>query len=148
MIIDRIREAAKALDDAVEKQDVEEVLAYFCDDCDIELLGVTLSGKAGLRKALGWMFRYFKEISFTPVTIMIEGSAFFEEFIFRAKSRIGKDIETKQAEVLIYDPDYQVRSLRLYFDRLELADATASNVLERIALRLLIRASTKELLQR
>jgi ketosteroid isomerase-like protein len=146
MISDQIRKAAKLLDDAVEKQNIEEILSCFADDCDIELLGVKLSGKAGLRKALGRMFMYFKEISFTPVTIMIEGDAFFEEFIFRAKSRTGKDIEMKQAEVLIYDPDYQVRSLRLYFDRLEFADAITSNILERIAIKRLIKASVKELL--
>jgi ketosteroid isomerase-like protein len=146
MIPDRIRKVAKVLDDAVEKQNIEEILSCFSDECDIELLGVRLSGKAGLRKAIGWMFRYLKDISFIPVTIMIEGDAFFEEFIVRAKSKGGKEIEMKQAEVLIYDSDYKVRSLRLYFDRLELADAISSNFLERIAVKRLIKVSLKELL--
>jgi ketosteroid isomerase-like protein len=146
MIPDRIRKAAKLLDDAVEKQNIEEIESFFSDACDIELLGVKLSGKAGLRKALDWMFRYLKDISFIPVTIMIEGDTFFEEFIVRAISKGGKEIKMKQAEVLIYDSDYKVRSLRLYFDRLELADAIASNIFERMAIRLLIRASVKELL--
>jgi ketosteroid isomerase-like protein len=114
MIPDRIRKAAKLLDDAVEKQNIEEILSCFSDDCDIELLGVKLSGKRGLRKAIAWMYKFLKDISFIPVTIMIEGDAFFEEFIVRAKSKGGKEIEIKQAEVLIYNSDYKVKSLRHY----------------------------------
>jgi ketosteroid isomerase-like protein len=146
MIPDQIRKVAKLLDDAVEKQNIEEIESFFSDDCDVELLGVRLSGKRGLRKALDWMFLYLKDISFIPVTIMIEGDTFFEEFIVRAKSKGGKEIEMKQAEVLIYDSDYKVKSLRLYFDRLGLADAVASNILDRIAIKRLIKASVKELL--
>jgi ketosteroid isomerase-like protein len=144
MISEQIRQAAKQLDDAVERQDLEEALSFFSDDCEIEWLGLKLSGKAGLRRALGRMFKTFREISFTPITIMIEGAIFFEEFTFMAKTRAGRDIAMKQAEVLIYGPDYRVRSLSLYFDGLQLAEAIAANPLERWIIKRMIGASTRE----
>ena len=118
----QIRKYAKALDDAIEKQSVEEIVSYFSDDCEIGLLGITLTGKEGLRKAIDWMYGYLKEIGLVPVTIMVDGNTFFEEFVVKAKVKGDKEIQVKQAEVLVYDEEYRVKSLRLYFDRLELVD--------------------------
>lgn len=39
---EQIRKYAKALDDAIEKRDIEEITSYFCDDCEIELSGIKL----------------------------------------------------------------------------------------------------------
>jgi hypothetical protein len=50
----------------------------------------------------------------------------------------------KQAEVLVWE-DYKVKSLRLYFDRLQLADAFTSNVLEQMMVKQLVKASFKGL---
>ena len=80
-----------------------------------------------------------------PVTIMVDGNTFFEEFIVRTKTGEGKEIEVKQAEVLVYDDDYKVKSLRLYFDRLELADAYVSNPAEKIMIGMLNKAMLKGL---
>jgi ketosteroid isomerase-like protein len=139
-----IRKRAKMLDDAIEEGNVEEVVSYFCGDCEIELLGVKLTGKEGLRKAFGWMYKYLKKMVLVPITIMVDGDVFFEEFIAKAKVKGGKELQVKQAEVLVWE-DYKVKSLRLYFDRLQLADAFTSNVLEQMMVKQLIKASFKGL---
>ena len=140
-----IRRYAKALDDAIEGGNVDEVMSYFSDDCEIELLGVKLSGKEGLRKAFDWIYKYLKDMVLVPITIMVDGDVFFEEFMVKAKVKGGKELQVKQAEVLVYE-DYKVKSLRLYFDRLELADAFTSNALERVMVRQLVKESLKGLI--
>jgi ketosteroid isomerase-like protein len=141
---EKIRKYAKALDDAIEGGNIEEVMSYFCDDCEIEVLGVKLMGKEGLRKAFGWMYKYLKGMVLIPVTIMVDGSTFFEEFIVKTKVKGGKEIQVKQAEVLVYE-DYKVKSLRLYFDRLELAEAFTPNAVEQVMVKQIIKASLKGL---
>jgi ketosteroid isomerase-like protein len=142
---EQIRQYAKQLDDAIEARNIEEIASYFCNDCEIELLGIKLAGKEGLTKAVHWMYRYLKDIVLTPITIMVAGNTFFEEFILKAKLKGGKEVQVKQAEVLVYDEEYKVRSLRLYFDRLELADAFVSNIVERTMIKQLIKESLKGL---
>ena len=141
-----IRKQAKALDDSIEKRDIAQIASYFSDNCEVELLGIKLLGKDGLLKAVNWMLNYLKEITLIPITIMVNRNTFFEEFTVRAKVRRGKEVRTKQSEVLVYDENYKVTSLRLYFDRLELADAYATNPVEKIMIKLITRASVKGLL--
>ena len=140
-----IRRYAKALDDAIEGGDIDEVMSYFSDDCEIELLGVKLSGKEGLKKAFDWIYKYLKDMVLVPITIMVDGDVFFEEFMVKAKVKGGEELQVKQAEVLVYE-DYKVKSLRLYFDRLELADAFTSNVVERMMVKQLVKQSLKGLI--
>ena len=142
---EQIRKLARRLDDAIESRSDEEIMSYFSDNCEIELPGIKLSGKEGMRKAIAWMYRYLKEIVLVPITIMVDGNTFFEEFIVRAKVRGGKEIQVKQTEVLVYDDEYKVKSLRLYFDRLQLAAAYASNPIGKIMVRQLSKASLKGL---
>jgi hypothetical protein len=77
---------------------------------------------------------------------MVDKHEFFEEFIVKAKTRKGKEIQTKQAEVLVYDKEYKVKSIRLYFDRLELAAAYVSNPIEKFMVNQVTKASLKGLL--
>jgi ketosteroid isomerase-like protein len=135
---------AKAFDDAVEQRDMKEILSYFCDDSEIELLGVKLTGKKGLKNAFDWIYKYLKEMKLVPITIMVDGDVFFEEFIVKARIKDGRELQVKQAEILVWDKE-KIKSLRLYFDRLELADAFVSNFLERIMVKQLIRESLKGL---
>jgi hypothetical protein len=141
-----IRKRARALDDAIEGHRIEELGMYFSENCEIEMPGVRLTGKEGLRKAIAWMFRYLKEIKLVPVTVMIQDNIFFEEFIVKVKAQGDREIEVKQAEVLVYGDDYKVESLRLYFDRLELARAFSSNIFDRILIGRVSRASLKGLI--
>ena len=136
---EKIRKLAKALDDAIERDNIEEIVAYFSDDCQINLPAISLSGHKGLRRAISWMYRYLKEIVLVPKVIIIQGSVFFEEFIVKAKVD-GRSIELKQAEVLEYGIDYKVKSIHLYFDRLQLAQAVSSNFIDKIIIKRINRA--------
>jgi len=141
---DKIQKLAKELDDAIEKQAIEELLSYFSDDCEVQLPGIRLTGISGLRKAITWMYGYLKGIVLMSITIMICEDTFFEEFIVKAVVK-GREIEIKQTEVLVYNSEYKVKSLRLYFDRLELALAYVSNPLEKMMIRKISNASLKGL---
>ena len=141
---EKVRVLAKQLDDALEKKDIEEVVAYFSTACEIRLPGRTLTGHRGLRKAIDWMYSFLKEIRLVPVTILIKDDTFFEEFTVR--SRIDeRDVELNQAEVLVYDEQYRVKSLRLYFDRLELAEHLPANFIDRMLVRRVGKESLKGL---
>lgn len=126
----RIRELAKDLDDAIEEKDVESVVAAFAEDCSIELFGIALHGRAGVRRWLRWFYSKLKRVKLTPITIMIQGDTFFEEFLVEAEFNNGARVKAKQSEVLVYEAN-KVKSLRLYFDRLEFAAAVAHDPLSR-----------------
>jgi ketosteroid isomerase-like protein len=117
----KIRELAQEFDGAIEARDTDAVVSAFTDDCEIELLGITLRGKEGARKWASWLFNSVPDIKFEPVTILVDKDTFFEEFRVIGTLPNGKVVESKQAEVLVYK-DYKVKSLRIYFDRLDFAD--------------------------
>jgi len=145
MEIEIIREAAKELDDALETKDIQQILPFFTDDCEIELLGVMVRGKEGVRRWLTWQYKHVAEVSLVPVVILIEGNVFFEEFIVNAILHDGTKTKSKQAEVLIYDENYKVKSLRLYFDRLDFADSVVKDPISKFIVRRLIKMSLKGL---
>ena len=142
----RIRQEAKALDDAIEKGNITDILPFFSNNCKIELFGIELQGKNGVHRALKWMNNHLFNIKLTPIVIMVENGTFFEEFIVDAKVANGNKIQMKQAEVLEYDKDYKVKSLRLYFDRLLLAKESATNIVEKFLVNTLIKNSIKGLI--
>ncbi|MFX1563807.1 MAG: nuclear transport factor 2 family protein [Promethearchaeota archaeon] len=139
-----ILRVAQDFDNAIETREIKRILSYFSDDCRIELLGVTLTGMEGARKWLNWMFQNTAEITLEPITIMVNGNTFFEEFIVKATLNDGSKIESKQAEVLIFK-DYKVRNLRLYFDRLDFAKVVARGFISRRIVRRLIQKSLEGL---
>ena len=141
---EEIKRVAMEFDNAIEARDVEGMLAAFADDCEIELLGITLKGKNGARTWIEWLFGNVPTIKFTPVNILVEGNVFFEEFIATAKLVDGTIVQSKQAEVLIYE-NYKIRSLRLYFDRLDFSDAIADDFFTRKIVQLVKNRSLKGL---
>jgi ketosteroid isomerase-like protein len=141
---DEIRKIAADLDNAIENKNIELALSCFSDDCEIELLGIKLTGKEGARKCINWMYEHLAEVRFVPITIMVDGNTFFEEFILKGKLHNGTEVQSKQAEVLIYE-NYKFRSLRLYFDRLEFADSVAKGPISKALVRTLIKRSLKGL---
>ena len=145
MDAEKIRVVAKDLDDTLETKNNEKILEFFADDCEVELLGVTLKGKDGVRKWLDWKYQHVSNYELIPVIIMIEGDVFIEEFLVRAKLPDGTEVESKQAEVLVYDEDYKVKSLRLYFDRLDFADAVTKDPISKFIVRKLIKTSLRGL---
>lgn len=141
---ERIRTLAKALDDTIETGDVERLMEFFSEDCEVQLPGITLRGRDGIHKAVTWMYSNLRGISLIPMAITVQGSIFMEEFVLRGRAIHG-DIEMRQAEVLEYDVDYRVKSIRLYFDRLELAQAFASRLIDRILIKQVSKASLRGL---
>jgi ketosteroid isomerase-like protein len=141
---EKIRQAAAELDNAIENKDVERILSDFSDDCEIQLLGIKLTGKDGLKKWIDWMYSHLAEIRFESITIMVDGNVFFEEFILKGRLHDGTQVQSKQTEVLIYE-NYQVKSLRLYFDRLDFAHAVAKGIIGKALVRRVVRESLKGL---
>lgn len=139
-----IRRLAKDLDDAIERRDIESVVSAFAEDCRIELLGIRLSGRAGVRRWLDWFYGKLASVKFTPITIMIEDNTFFEEFLVEAKTKRGAKIVSKQSEVLEYEQG-KVKSLRLYFDRLEFAGTVAHDFLSRALVKKIVALFSKGL---
>ena len=128
---DEIRAVAMQLDNALEAMDKEKVLEFFTGDCEIKFLGKTMKGKAGVIKWLDWMeAKGMTAMKLTPVNIQVIGDTFLEEFKAKAVLADGTEIEAEQCEVLIYE-GYKVKSLRLYFDRLQYAPMVAKNFVER-----------------
>ena len=145
MKTDKLREAAKELDVSLESKNIDQILPFFADDCEIELLGIAVKGKEGVERWLKWQYEHVAEVKLVPVIIMPEGNVFFEEFVVNAKLHDGTKVESKQAEVLIYDENYKVKSLRLYFDRLDFANSVVQDPISKFIVRRLIKMSIKDL---
>ena len=75
---------------------------------------------------------------------MIQGNSFFEEFVVKAELHNGASVTSKQSEVLIYE-ELKVKSLRLYFDRLDFADSFNKGFLNRYIIKKIIKRSLKGL---
>lgn len=144
---EEIREIAQMFDDAIVEQDEGLILSSFSDDCEIELLNLTLYGKEGVKRWIDWFYRYVDEVEFVPVTIMVKGNTFFEEFIVSGRFENGKPFRSKQAEVLEFK-DKKISSLRLYFDRLDFADALVHNIAQRTIVKKIISKSQEGLLEK
>lgn len=142
---DRIKEVAMDFDNAIESKNIDYMVSFFADDCEIELMGITLSGKEGARRWLEWLFDTLVEVKLKPVVIMVEGNVFFEEFILVGTLPNGKTVESKQSEVLVYE-NYKIKSLRVYFDRLDFADVVAEDFISRKIVKMLISRSLKGLI--
>ena len=141
---DKIRKAAMALDNAIESKNIAEILASFTDDCEIELLRQRLIGKEGVKKWLDWLYKNLRQIKFQPIIIVVKGNTLFEEFIVRARLHSGVEIKSKQAEVLVYEND-KIKSLRLYFDRLDFAESVTKDPISRAAVNRIIKKSLEGL---
>ena len=90
MEVEKIRQVAKELDDMLETKNIDQILPFFADDCEVELLGVKLNSKEGIMKWLNWQYTHVADYRLEPVNIIIEGNVFFEEFVVRAMLYNGK----------------------------------------------------------
>ncbi|MGB5167118.1 MAG: nuclear transport factor 2 family protein [Acidimicrobiia bacterium] len=117
-----IRRAASELDQALEAGDRDRVAACFSDDCSVELLGVRLHGRDGVRRWLDWVFDHAERIEFTPRIISVDGDTFIEEFGVTGTLAGGRILNSQWAEILTYRDDL-VTSLRLYFNPIDFAPA-------------------------
>lgn len=141
---ERIRQLAADLDRAIENRDLDKIVTLFTQDCEIETVGLTLKGHDGVRKWARWLFAHLRAVAFEPRVILTYGNLFIEEFLVRGKTKKGIEVESKQCEVLEYEGD-NIKSLRVYFDRLDFAEYVAANWLQKLAVRKIVRLSTEGL---
>jgi ketosteroid isomerase-like protein len=141
---EQIRKAAMALDNALERKDLEAVTEKFADDCEIELLSVKLIGKEGVKKWFSWLYTHVAEMRLLPVTIMVEGDIFFEEYVVKARFYDGEEASSNQAEVLVFE-NLKIKSLRMYFDRLDFSSSVAKDVISKTIVKELLKKSLKGL---
>jgi ketosteroid isomerase-like protein len=139
-----IKSAAMDFDNAIEKMNIDKLVEFFSDDCEIILLDEILKGKDGARTFFKWLFANVVRIKFVPVNIMVEGNVFFEEFTVKAKLPDGTSVVSNQAEVLVYE-NYKIKSLRLYFDRLDFANAIATDFISKGIIKTIVKRSLKGL---
>jgi hypothetical protein len=141
---ENIKKTAMDFDRAIEKKDIVKIPLFFTKDCEIELLGLKLFGKDGIKRWISWLYKYISKLELEPITIMVEGNIFFEEFVVNAILNNGVRVKSKQSEVLVYE-DYKIKSLRLYFDRLELSQSLFINPITNFILDKIIYKSIKGL---
>ena len=141
---EEIHNVAMSFDKALEKKDMQAIIETFADDCEIELLGVKLFGKAGAKKWFSWLYKHVSEMKLIPVTVMIEGDIFFEEYIVKAKFYDEEEASSSQAEVLVFE-NLKIKSLRMYFDRLDFSRSVAKNVISKTIVRQLVKKSLEGL---
>ena len=139
-----IRRVAMALDNALERKNLQAVMEKFTDDCEIKILSVKLVGKEGVKKWFNWMYTHVAELQFLPATIMVEGNTFFEEYVAKAKFHDGEEARSKQAVVLVFE-NLKVKSLRMYFDRLDFSSSVAKDVISKTIVRELVSKSLEGL---
>jgi ketosteroid isomerase-like protein len=139
-----IRKVAIAFDKALESKDLQAIIETFAGDCEIELLGVKLFGKVSAKKWFSWLYKHVAEMKLLPVTVMVEGDIFFEEYVVKAKFYDGKEASSNQAEVLVFE-DPKIKSLRMYFDRLDFSSSVAKNVISKTIVRQLVKKSLEGL---
>lgn len=141
---DEIRKIALALGNAVENKNVEELLASFTDDCEIELLRQHLVGKEGVKKWIDWLFSNFRQVKLQPIILNVEGNQLFEEFIVRVRLHNGVEIKSKLAKVLVFEK-YKIKNLRLYFDRLDFVESVVKGPINKALVSQIIKKSLKGL---
>ena len=117
-----IRRAAAELDHALEIRDLDRAVACFAEDCTIELLGVRLVGRKGVRRWLDWVFTHVERVEFAPRLMSVDGDTFIEEFAVTGILAGGRRLESRWAEVLTHRENL-VTGLRLYFNPIDFAPA-------------------------
>ena len=139
-----IKEFAMAFDKALENKDINKVMESFTDDCEIELLSTKLQGKQGVKSWFKWLYTHIAKLELIPLTIMIEKNVFFEEFIVKATYPNGKQAQSKQAEVLVFESQ-KIKSLRLYFDRLDFSSSIAKDFISKTIIKEIVKKSLEGL---
>ena len=139
-----IKEVAMAFDKALEDKDVNKVIESFTDDCEIEFLNTKLQGKQGVKSWYKWLYTHIAKLELIPVIIMAENNVFIEEFIAKATYPDGKQAQSKQAEVLVFEGQ-KIKSLRMYFDRLDFSSSIAKDFISKTIIKQIVKKSLEGL---
>jgi ketosteroid isomerase-like protein len=141
---DEIREVAASLDNALMHRNVEGVVECFTDDCEISLLNLTLHGEDGVRRWFNWLYSHVAEMKLIPVTVIIDNNVYFEEYEVEARLHNGGEAYSSQAEVLVFRGS-RIKSLRMYFDRLDFSASVAKGIISKTIINQLIKRSVEGL---
>lgn len=134
---------AQKFNDAVADKDLDRFLQFFDNSCEIELMDLKLRGKDGAEKWFKWMFSYCEKAEFDYLNTAFNEDTFFVEYVLKADMKGGDSIKSKQAVVIGFE-DKLVKSLRLYFDRLDFAYSVA-NFPSRLIIDQIVKKSTEGL---
>ena len=104
-------------------------------------LGRTFHGKDKAAKILAWLGDSFGPIRFEHRLIMVQGDCFCEEFNFIISDQ---DARIPATEILIYEDAY-IKELRLYVDRIDVAQIAAHNVIEKAIINWIASMSLRDL---
>lgn len=126
-----IKKISEDFDQAIVDRDIEKILSFFHDECEIELLDQKLKGKIGARQWIDWLYSKAPKIYFKPSVIICEGNIFYEEFYAIITLSNGKIIKSHQAETLIYE-DGKLKILRIFFNPLDFADIVAKDPITKL----------------
>ena len=144
---EKIIQAAKEFDDAIAAVDKENTLKCFAEECEIELLGMKLQKKCAAMRWFHWMYLHLGEMKSETVLLMVDGNSYFREFIVHGKlKRNGGKVTSKQSEVIVFDGDYKIKSLRVYFDRFDFAESVAKNSIEKYILEMIKKETMRGLM--
>jgi hypothetical protein len=75
---------------------------------------------------------------------MLEDNTFFEEYFVEAKFHDGEEARSKQTVVLVFE-NLKIKSLRMYFDRLEFSSSVAKDIISKTIVGELVRKSLEGL---
>jgi ketosteroid isomerase-like protein len=140
-----IKKIAEEFDIAIEKRDIREVLDFFSEDCEIELLGVKLYGKTGAKKWIEWLYSNAPKLQFEPVVIITEGNVFYEEFYVIVTLPNGKLVKSHQAETLLFENE-KIKTLRIFFNPLDFSDVVTKGPISKGIVKYILKTAKKGLI--
>jgi uncharacterized protein (TIGR02246 family) len=127
---DEIRQVAQEMADASARGDVEAMASFFRDDGVIYVAGQVLSGTDGVRHAIRWMLDTLGPVRYEHILSAVEGNTLAMEARLTSRTPEGKEFTTRAAQVLIFRGT-KVASMRLYIDRLDVAQQLAPGPVQR-----------------
>jgi ketosteroid isomerase-like protein len=133
--------ACLRFNEAMEGWEIGAIQSLFTDNCEVRFANIRLEGKEGVRRWIEWLHKSVRKVKFEPVTIMTEGNTLFQEFIVKAKMRNNKEVESRQAEVMVFEGG-RIKSLRVYLDRLDFAEGLTGILIGPAVVRLVRELST------
>ena len=128
-----MKKTVRELDKVLETKNLRKGLSLFSKNCKIEMLGIELKGKKGAKKWFNWLFESFFKIKVRNLTVFVQKGKIFKEYVLVATLHNGDTIRSKQSEVIKFQGN-KIKTIRLYFDRIDFKDLVADNFMKRIFL--------------
>lgn len=128
---EEIKETVRNLHEAMMGEDVDEVVDFFAEDAKLVTSEGTFEGEEEIREYWQWMDDQFSEVELKETELLIQGDKAAHEFNLSGTVK-GESVEYPGI-VIVEISDGKIQELRLYYDRLTLAEqATEGWLKERI----------------